>query len=137
MNAQEKAKLLKELGMNAVAEKLLRKKTGKEKLLKAVSEYRYATGEDLDDFNNDMREHGRELVLVEIKEYEKVPPDSVLESLLAAQAKKCFDTFHVAYIRKVKDPILFGKIDDFKNLYFFIDQWGDDVKIEDIIGTDE
>lgn len=136
MDRKEKAELLAELGMGKVAAKLLRKKEGKEKLLAAVSGYRYATGEDLDDFNKEMKGYGKELIVEEIKDYEKVPPDDVLDKLKAAKEKGCFDTFHIAYIRKVKDPILFGKIDDFKNLYFFVAQWGDDVKIEDIIGTE-
>ena len=136
MKSEDKIELLKSLGMDKVAEKLLRKKDGKEKLLKAVSLYKYATGEDLDDFNKEMRTHGKELVVVEIKNFERVPPDDVLASLKEAQAEKCFDTFHVAYIRKVKDPILFGKIADFKNFYFYIAPWGDDVKIADIIGTE-
>lgn len=136
MKAEEKAELLKSLGMDAVAEKLLRKKTGKDKLMRAIADYRYATGDDLDDFNKEMRQHGKELVVVEMKDYDKVPTDDVLVKLKEAQDKKCFDSFHIAYIRKVKDPILFGKIGDFKNLYFFIAQWGDDVNIEDIIGTE-
>ena len=137
MNAKEKANLLLELGMDKVAEKILKKGFGKKKLLQAVQDYRYATGEDLDEFNKDMKQYGKELVVVEIKDYTNVPPDHVLESLKEAKDKECFDSFHIAYIRKVKDPILFGKIADFKNIYFFIDQWGSDVKIEDIIGTDE
>ena len=136
MKKQEKAELLLELGMTKVAEKVLRKGFGKKKLLRAVEDYRYATGEEIDEFNKEMKQCGKELVVVEIKDYDKVPPDEVLEELKKAQAKKCFDSFHIAYIRKVKDPILFGKIDDFKNLFFYIAQWGDDVKIEDIIGTE-
>lgn len=136
MEPTKKVELLKKLGMDKIAEKILRKKSGKEKLLAAVSDYRYATGEDLDDFNKEIKEYGKELVVVKIKDYKKLPPDTVLESLQKAQNKNCFDDFSIAYIRRVKDPILFGTIDDFKNLYFFIDQWGDDVKIEDIIGTE-
>lgn len=136
MKPEEKAELLKELGMDKVAEKVLRKKAGKDKLLKAVSKYRYATGEDVDDFNKEMKEFGKQLVIVAIKDYVKLPPDEVLNTLQKAKEDECFDSFHVAYIQRVKDPILFGKINDFKNLYFFIAQWGDDVKIEDIIGTE-
>ncbi len=136
MEAKEKAKLLKELGMDTIAEDLLKKKRGREKLLKAVELYRYATGEDIDDYNKDISAHGKELVIVEIKDYKKLPPDCVLESLKTAQEQDLFDTFHIAFIRKMKDPILFGKIKAFKNLYFFIAQWGDDVKFEDILGTE-
>jgi len=136
MKAKDKAKLLKELGMDAVADDLLKKKRGRERLLKAVELYRYATGEDIDDYNKEIKQHGKELVVVEIKDYKRLPPDDVLEKLKEAQAKDLFDTFHIAYIRKVKDPILFGKIKAFKNLYFFVAQWGDDVKFEDILGTE-
>ena len=136
MEAKEKAKLLKELGMETVAEDLLKKKRGRERLLKAVELYQYATGEDIDDYNKEIKTHGKELEIVEIKDYKRLPPDDVLEALKEAQAKDLFDTFHIAYIRKLKDPILFGKIKAFKNLYFFIAQWGDDVKFEDILGTE-
>lgn len=136
MKAKEKAELLKELGMDAVAENLLKKKRGREKLLKAIELYHYATGEDIDDYNKEIQAHGKELKIVEIKDYKRLPPDNVLEALKAAQSQDLFDTFHIAYIRKMKDPILFGKIKAFKNLYFFIAQWGDDVKFEDILGTE-
>ncbi len=136
MEAKQKAKLLKELGMDAIAEDLLKKKRGRERLLRAVEDYQYATGEDIDDYNKDLKQHGKELAIVEIKDYKRLPPDYVLEELTKAKAKDLFDTFHIAFIRKVKDPILFGKIKAFKNLYFFIAQWGDDVKFEDILGTE-
>ena len=136
MDFVEKVKMLKELGLNAISEKLLRKKGGKEKLLKAVDGYRYATKEDLDDFNKEMRKFNKELVVVEMKDFDRLPPDEVLGELQKTRKVNCFDTFHIAYIRAVKDPILFGKINGFNELYFFISQWGDDVKIEDIIGTE-
>lgn len=136
MKAKEKAALLKKLGMDAIAEDLLKKKRGREKLLKAVELYQYATGEDIDDYNKELHGYGKELVIVEIKDYKKLPPDDVLEALKVAQEQDLFDTFNIAYIRRVKDPILFGKIKAFKNLYFFIAQWGDDVKFEDILGTE-
>ena len=136
MKAEEKAKLLEELGMKAVADTLLKKKRGRERLLKAVEKYQYATGEDIDDFNAEVKNNGKRLAIVEIKDYKRLPPDSVLEALKKAQADDLFDTFHIAYIERVKDPILFGKIKAFKNLFFFIAQWGDDVKFEDILGTE-
>lgn len=134
MEATEKAKLLKELGLEKVAEKILKKKEGKEKLLKAV-EYKYATQTEIDDYCKELNKYGKRLVLTPIKEYKNLPPDDVLSDLKIAQDKKCFDEFLIAHVEKVKDPILFGRIKDFPFLYFYIGQWGDDVKIEDIIGT--
>ncbi len=69
MKANEKAKLLKELGMTAIADDLLKKKRGREKLLKAVELFRYATGEDIDDYNTELKTHGKRLEIVEIKDY--------------------------------------------------------------------
>ncbi len=134
MSATKKAKMLKALGMDAVAEKILTKKRGRDNILKAVTDYTYATGEDIDDFNNNMKAEGKRLKIELMKDYKRLPPDHVLESLKKAQDSKIFDTFHVAYIVKVKDPILFAKIKVFPNLYFFIDQWGDDVTFEEILG---
>ncbi len=136
MKAKEKAALLSELGMDSIAGKILDKKRGRERLLAAVEGFEYATGEDIDDFNKDLKAEGKQLAIVEIKDYKKLPPDEVLQKLKDAQDKDIFDTFHIAYIVRVKDPILFGKIKAFSNLYFLIAQWGDDVKFEDILGTE-
>ena len=134
MDPVKKAAMLKYLGMDAIAEKILTKKKGRDNILKAVTDYKYATSEDIDDFNNDVRAEGKRLEIVLMGDYKKLPPDSVLESLKAAQDADIFDTFHIAYIVKVKDPILFAKIAAFPNLFFFIDQWGDDVTFEEILG---
>lgn len=137
MDVIEKSKLLKELGMDEIAGKLLKKKKGKDKLLKAFElQYKYATEDEINEFRKEMKTYNKELKIVIIKDYDKLPPDHVIESLKKAKEQNCFDTFYVAYLQAVKDPILFGKIDDFPTLYFFIDQWGDDIKIEDIIGVD-
>lgn len=49
---------------------------------------------------------------------------------------KCFDSFSVAHIAEVKDPILFGEIAECTDK-FFIAQWDEDVKIEDILTEKE
>lgn len=56
-----------------------------------------------------------------------------------AQKLKCFDTFEIAKIEAVeerKDPIVFGCITGCPDK-FFIAQWDDDVKIEDILTESE
>ena len=133
MEAKDKAKLLAELGLEKASERLLRKHDGKRKILSAINEYRYATQDDIDDFNKEIQKCGKRLVFTELKSYENLPPDDVLDALRKAKEKDCFDSFDVAHIEMVKDPILFGRIKDFKNLYFYIAQWGDDVRIEDIL----
>jgi hypothetical protein len=50
-----------------------------------------------------------------------------------------FDTYEIAHIQSIverKDPILFGCITGCADK-FFIAQWDDDVKIEDIINENE
>jgi hypothetical protein len=49
----------------------------------------------------------------------------------------CFDSFEIAKIqwkREIKDPILFGRIDGCPDR-FYVSQWDDDVRIEDILGV--
>jgi hypothetical protein len=133
MEIKEKIKLLDSLGLKTIAARLSRKQGGKKKLLLAINDYKYVTQEDINEYNKEMGRYNKELVVVKIKDYTSLPPDDVLEDLKNAKAKECFDGFYVAYLEKVKDPLLFGKIDGFKELYFFISQWGDDVKIEDIL----
>ena len=135
MKHREKALLLHKLGLEKLSQKILTKGDNKKKLLMAM-DYKYATQDEIDEFNTEIRVEGKRLAFKDIKDYEKLPPDSVLEDLKEAQEKGCFDSFQIAYIEKVKDPILFGKITDFSYLYFYISQWGDDVKIEDIIKWD-
>lgn len=61
---------------------------------------------------------------------------SVLDSLEVAMGRKCFDSFMVAHIIDVEDPILFGYINGCSD-HFFIDQWDEDVKIQDILKDNE
>ncbi len=136
MKAVDKAILLKGLGMDKIAEKLLRKKGGKDKLIKAIDTYRYATKEDIDSYSEELSRYDKRFVLQPIRDYNSLPPDNVLDELKKAKDNKCFDEFYIGYIEKVEDPILFGKITDFPTLHFYIAQWGDDVKIEDIIGVE-
>lgn len=61
-----------------------------------------------------------------------VPPADVLEKLKVARESKLFDDYSVLHIKYVPDPILCGKIAESDDLYF-IAEWGDDVKLTDIV----
>lgn len=61
-----------------------------------------------------------------------VPPADVLEKLKVAREAKLFDDYAILHIKYVPDPILCGKIKESNDLYF-IAEWGDDVKLSDII----
>jgi hypothetical protein len=76
-----------------------------------------------------------------ISQYRQVPPKEVLEKVREAMALGCFDGFEVLTIENVEaqripDPIIFGRIMGTQNRYF-VAQWDDDVKIEDILRPDE
>lgn len=65
-------------------------------------------------------------------EYDKIVPEHVVDSLMEAQKRQVFDEYYVLWVEKVKDPLLLGKIKELPD-YFLIDEWGDDVKLSDIV----
>jgi len=77
---------------------------------------------------NTERVEGQAVMEVELG----VPPQDVLDKLKIARDAKLFDDFAVLHIQRVPDPILCGKINESNDLYF-IAEWGDDVKLSDIV----
>lgn len=75
----------------------------------------------------------KELVIDEISEYEKPLPNHAQVKLERAKKEEIFDSFWIFWIREVKDPILFGQIKDEPKVYYFIDQWDNDIKVEDLL----
>lgn len=142
------AEWLEQLGFSRAAKDLKDLLSRQRKLALAYEHYRYVTPERVNEFNAKlMKETGKNLnsmanmeyqtlAFVNIKEYERVPPESVLKNLQVAQDRKCFDSFEVAYIKNVKDPLLFGKIERCPN-FFFVDQWDDDISIDQLIKANE
>ena len=79
------------------------------------------------------------LSLSPLKEYPELPPPDCLLDLKKARDLNCFDTFEVGKVETVEvrpDPIIFGVINNCDDR-FFITQWDDDVKIEDILKEGE
>lgn len=145
---------LAQLGFVKCAESIKRELTIREKLRLAYEHYRYLTPEKLLAFNDKLRKETEQVEgknqwgqIVSykrtkqtlLKDYEKVPPDAVLDALEAAHAHGCFDRFEVMTIEShkiVPDPILFGVIDGSPDL-FYIAQWDEDIKIEQILKDHE
>ncbi len=138
---------LARLGFKAAGAIVKEKLEQKRKLALGYEHYRVVRQEKIDAFNAKLKKEtkkGREpydatwqtLEFVSIDLYRQVPPPEVLEALEVAQDRKCFDRFEVAYIRDVKDPLLFGRIHSCPDR-FFIAQWDDDVKIQDILKDNE
>ena len=132
---------LEKLGFKAATENV----TAAERMQHAYKMYLYVTEEDITAFDEKLKLETlkerpqamqyKRLGFIPIEQYSEVPPADVLDAVEKAQADKCFDTFEVAKIewhKEVKDPIVFGRIFGCSDR-FFIAQWDDDVKIEDIL----
>lgn len=62
--------------------------------------------------------------------YPNIPPEYVLQKI--EEHKENFDYFTVAEVNSIKDPLLLGRIFNLQDRFFLV-QWGDDVKLDDII----
>ena len=138
---------LARLGFKSAATKIKTAAEKKRKLMIAYEHYRYVTAEKMAAFQQKLREESykrsmsgrsqwKELAFTPLDRYTETPPATVLDSLEVAMGRKCFDKFAVAHIVKVEDPILFGYIEGCSD-HFFIDQWDNDVKIQDILKDNE
>lgn len=145
---------LKTLGFTRAATEVERQRALQKKLELAYEHYRFVTPENIQKFQDKLKEESTEdiggnqwvmitqhkrLKFTAVKEYPAVPPTEVLDALETAQNLRCFDTFEIAsieWVKHVPDPILFGRIKGCADR-FYIAQWDDDVKIEDILQGDE
>ena len=132
---------LSKLGFTGVVKKagrMVRMKT-------AYSDYLFVTPQHIQDFNDKLKKetlredkrayHFKTLVFIPLEKYSAIPSVFALNALEVAQTRGIFDCFVVCKIdwkTEIKDPIIFGRIEGCED-YFFISQWDDDVKIEEII----
>lgn len=163
--AAEKIERLRALGLTKAAAvvdqeagKIKEADALKQKLMIAYEFYRVITPEKIAEFNRILRKKTEKpmksnglgsvlgggttydrLVFVALKDYSKVPPDHVLESLETAKGRGCFDSFEVGVLETVEvrpDPLLIGRVRGSEDR-FFLDQWDNDVRIEDILKENE
>lgn len=134
---------LEKLGFINAADVIKKLKEKSRKMSIAYEHFRFVRPDKIAEFQKKIYEKtfhdagGHKILrFTPIAECEKIPPDSVLASLEHAIEKKCFDSFDVAHIELVKDPILFGRIKGCADA-FFIDCWDNDVTIEEILGKNE
>ena len=145
---------LEKTGFKKATENLKQVTELKRKMTIAYEHFRYVKQEKIDAFNErlkqqTLKEQGKKgvdlyhnydkLSFIPVGEYSEVPPTEVLDKMEQAQELKCFDTFEIAKIESVKeykDPIVFGRINGCPDR-FFVAQWDDDVKIEDILKDNE
>jgi len=143
-------KMLQDLGFETASAVLTKKRTLRRKLMLAYEHFRFVSPEVLKRFNDELETKtmrprfqdgsGKEfdrLAFIPIKSYKSVPPSDVLVKVKEAKDMGIFDEFLVGHIERVKvDPIIFGRIQGCADL-FYIAQWDDDVKIENILRADE
>lgn len=116
-----------------------------EKMSIAYERYMFITPEAIKNFNEKLRKETlredknafryKQLIFIAIENYSEIPPVHVLEKLKAAMRDECFDAYEICkidWIEEIKDPILFGTIKNCSDK-FYIAQWDDDIKIQDII----
>lgn len=138
---------LEKLGFKRAATNLKITRERKRKLMLAYEHYRFVRQENVNRFNEKLKDRTLEgsypysatwqtLAFCPVGNYGKIPPQEALSAMEAAVERKCFDTFEVAYIDNVKDPILFGRVEGCPDR-FFVAQWDDDVKIEDLLKENE
>jgi len=148
---------LRALGLKQAADRLDVLAPRKRKMAIAYELYRFVRPEKINEFQATLRKKTetkidkystayKTLKIMPLEHYEDVPPDTVLVNLEKAQSLKVagesvFDSFEIAFVAnavdvKMPDPILFGRIKGCEDR-FFIDQWDDDVKIDDILKPNE
>ena len=147
--AEEKVAYLKSIGLTAVAETIEETASLSDKLKQAYARYRYLSPSAIERFQAKlqaeahMNDQGvtsyKRLRFTRLESYPKLPPDDVLAALDQAKSYGCFDYFEVADLETVKvypDPLLLGCVNNCADK-FFITQWDQDVKIQDILQGDE
>jgi len=141
---------LRELGLTAAADKIKRAKELARKLRIAFEHFRVVTPKQVTRFQEELWQHRETDPLTytlryqmrkftALEGYPDVPPGEVLQKIREAKDLKCFDRFEVLTLESqevVPDPVIFGVIDGCDNRYF-VAQWDDDVKIEQILREDE
>jgi len=123
----------------------------RKRLAIAFEHFRYVTLEDIETFQNQLREstftnNGTAyprlvetfdvLALVLIEDYHGLPPEAVVKEVARVKDMGVFDAMEVAYVqtkRVDRDPIIFGTITGCPHR-FYVAEWGDDVSINDILG---
>lgn len=143
-------KELEELGLGQAAANAAYAQRQSKKLMIAYEHYRFVSPGVVDRFKEALKKktlkgskYGAStydtLNFTSLQYYPQIPPREVLDALRQAKERGCFDLFEVASIETVEvrpDPILFGQVMGCQDR-FFIAQWDNDVRIEDILKENE
>ena len=129
-------------GQRSGAEKLYKFAQVCEKELKAVAAgiTTYVSRKDIDDYIKNIA--SKQVVIIELENYERDIPDELVDKIADLQEKKIFDAFYVVFTdytggerkkveqaRRDKDPILFGAMligDQVNTRLYYIGDWVDE-----------
>lgn len=138
--------LARKAGFEAAADKFDLIADRQRRLVQAYEFYRYVSKAKIEAFQARLKDSTikidgytttfDQLVFEPVEKYAGMPPKDVLEAVSVAKERGIFDVLEVASIqtqRVVADPIVFGRITGCPDR-FFVAQWGDDVKLTDLIG---
>lgn len=129
-------------GQRSGAEKLYKFAQVCEKELRAVAAgiTTYVSRKDIDDYIKNIA--SKQVVIIELENYERDIPDELVDKIADLQEKKIFDAFYVVFTdytggerkkveqaRRDKDPILFGAMligDQVNTRLYYIGDWVDE-----------
>ena len=136
---------VEKLGLNKASGDLKESAERMRKLHIAYQSFKWIRKENIDKFNEHLKKttdksdesyyRYDKLAFIKTADYPGIPPEPVLAEMEKAQKLECFDYMEVCKIesvQEVKDPIVFGCVEGCTDK-FFVAQWGDDVKVEDIL----
>lgn len=132
----ENVQLLKELGFDLMHNKVQKIAEARTKENMAIlAGYTKISHAEFDHANQELKRNTRhefQLSVVEVKKYTGIPPREVLLEMQKAIKADLFTTFEIISIEKVPDPILVGRVEGSKDM-FFIAEWGDDISLQEIL----
>jgi len=128
---------LEKLGFKKLSKSFTGKEEIRDKMKIAYKTFPFIEQGKVDSYNKKLVKKNEILRSYRIENYDDgIPDDKVLDSLEKAKELKCFDYYEVMRVEQQKDPILFGRINGCPDR-FYIDQWGSDVRVEDILMQDK
>lgn len=152
-NLTKHIELAQAAGFHAAAQKTREVADRAARMAKAYEFYRFVSEEKIQAFQKQLKEktfrsEGQYPALFEnydvlsftpAQDYPDMPPPEIMEKVKQTVETGIFDTLEVAKIestRIYRDPIIFGRIQGCPDR-FYICQYDDDVKIEDLLGPNE
>jgi len=157
-NLIEHVELAQAAGFITAAQKTAELADRAARLAQAYEHYRFVSEEKIKEFQARLKQktlrgiggpgHGSvphlyetydQLKFTDATQYPEMPPPEAMQQVKHAAERQIFNTFEVAKIESVmeyKDPIVFGRIIGCPDR-FYICQWDNDVKIDDLIGQNE